>query len=79
MVIDKEYNFAVLADEYKKRADRRLELLGRANMALLCYTQSHGTPHTQLMDEMAEELGLDANGNTLVANQREEELGDDAD
>lgn len=48
----------------------REKLLRRANMALLCYTQSHGTPHTQLMDEMAEALGLDADGNTL------KELGD---
>ncbi len=54
-----------------ERAERLRELLSRANMALLCYTQSHGTPHTQLMDEMAEALGLDADGNTL------KELGDE--
>ncbi len=51
--------------ELEATATRLRGLLRRANMALLCYTQSHGTPHTQLMDEIAEELGLDADGNTL--------------
>ena len=54
-----------MATEWQRAATRCKELLGRANMALLCYTQSHGTPHTELMDEIAEELGLDADGNTL--------------
>ena len=48
------------------------KLLRRAHMALLCYTQNHGTPYTELMDEMAEALGVDADGNTL-------EVGDDND
>ena len=51
--------------EAEATATRRLGLVERANMALLVYTQSHGTPHTQLMDEIAEALGLDADGNTL--------------
>ena len=59
------------ADEAEALADDRLELLRRAHMALLMYTQSHGTPHTELMTEMADALGLDADGNTL------KELGDD--
>lgn len=52
-------------DDLQEENKRLRGLLRRANMALLCYTQSHDTPHTQLMDEMAEELGLDADGNTL--------------
>ncbi len=48
-------------------AETRLRgLLERANMALLMYTLSHGTPPgTQLLGELAEALGLDANGKPL--------------
>ena len=62
--IDK-YALRSTLDLAKQENKRLKKLLRRANMALLCYTQSHGTPHTQLMDEIAEALGLDADGNTL--------------
>ncbi len=55
----------------KALAAKQEKLLRRAHMALLMYTQSHGTPRTELMDEMAECLGVDADGKTL------KELGDD--
>ena len=63
----------------KARAASRLKLLRRAHMALLMYTQSHGTPHTELMTEMAEELGVEdrASDEWLENRPREEELGDD--
>ena len=38
------------------KATRRLELLRRAHTALMCYTVSHGTPMTDLIDELAKEL-----------------------
>ena len=55
-------------------ASRLQGLLERANMALLMYTQSHGTPPgTQLLDEMAEVLGLDADGKPLELVEEKDE------
>ena len=53
----------VAVSQYKAR--ELSKLLMRAYMALLCYTQSHGTPCTQLINEIAVVLSLDADGNPL--------------
>ena len=45
-----------IVKELEATATRRLELVRRAHTALMCYTVSHGTPMTDLIEELAKEL-----------------------
>ena len=57
-------------------ADRRGELLQRAYDALRIYTLSHGTPHTQFIDELADELGNPPDSNQPYKDALAKELAD---
>jgi len=63
-------------NKYKDDADRRGELLQRAYDALRMYTLSHGTPHTQFIDELADELGNPPDSNQPYRDALAKELAD---
>ena len=48
----------------------------RSYNALRMYTLSHGTPHTQLIDELANELGNPPDSNQAYKDAMAKELGD---
>jgi len=63
-------------DELLKDYNRRSKLLMRSYNALRMYTLSHGTPHTQLIDELANELGNPPDSNQAYKDAMAKELGD---
>ena len=63
-------------NKYKDDADRRGELLQRAYDALRMYTLSHGTPRTQFIDELADELGNPPDSNQPYRDALAKELAD---
>ena len=75
--VDSNYEYIYQwMNKYKDDADRRGELLQMAYDALRMYTLSHGTPHTQFIDELADELGNPPDSNQPYRDALAKELAD---